>query len=97
MSAPPHGPEGHAPAPEPSPPAPSVEAWTGEATETPEARDEPGCFQVVMSDVMRADFEYWLRVRGLHLFPIPVTDDLPTYGIGITNWPPTTPNGDTRP
>jgi len=40
-------------------------------------------FQVVMSDVMKPGFEAWLAARGLYLFPIPVPDDLPTFGIGI--------------
>jgi hypothetical protein len=40
-----------------------------------------GMVQVVMSAGMLARVDAWLKGSGLHLFPIPVTDDLPTYGI----------------
>jgi hypothetical protein len=43
----------------------------------------PGVFQVVMHDVMRERFEQWLAARRMYLYPIPVEDDLPTFGIGI--------------
>jgi hypothetical protein len=39
--------------------------------------------QVVMTPAIQGPFREWLRSRGLHLFQIPVEDDLPTYGIGI--------------
>ncbi len=38
-------------------------------------------FQVVMPGDMKQPLINWLAARGLGLFPIPVEDDLPTYGI----------------
>lgn len=52
--------------------------------------DNYGEIQVVMTPGIQEPFREWLASRGLHLFPIPVEDDLPTYGIGIgggTVWP----------
>lgn len=42
--------------------------------------------QVVMPEAIQGPFNRWLAARGLHLFPMPieVEDDLPTYGIGIS-------------
>lgn len=40
-----------------------------------------GMVQVVMSAEMLARVEAWLKSSGLHLYPIPVKDDLPTYGV----------------
>ena len=47
---------------------------------------ENGVSQILMLDVMRPDFERWLTDRDLHLFRIPEddSDDLPTFGIGIS-------------
>lgn len=42
-----------------------------------------GEIQVVMTPGIQGHFREWLAARGLYLFPIPVEDDLPTYGIGI--------------
>jgi hypothetical protein len=39
-------------------------------------------FQVVMVGSMREPLTEWLRGRGMYLYPIPVEDDLPTFGIG---------------
>jgi hypothetical protein len=40
-----------------------------------------GVFQVVMSDVMKPGFKAWLEARDMHLYVIPVVDDLPTFGV----------------
>lgn len=40
-------------------------------------------FQVIFLDTLREDLEAWLSARSFYLFPIPIEDDLPTYGIGI--------------
>lgn len=45
--------------------------------------DGYGEIQVVMTPGIQAPFREWLSSRGLYLFPIPVGDDLPTYGIGV--------------
>lgn len=45
--------------------------------------DDYGVIQVVMMPGIQAPFRAWLASRGLHLFPIPVEGDLPTYGIGV--------------
>jgi hypothetical protein len=45
--------------------------------------DDYGAIQVVMPPAIQEPFREWLASRGLNLFPIPVEDDLPTYGIGI--------------
>lgn len=44
--------------------------------------------QVVVPAPLQGPLREWLASRGLYLFPIPVEDDLPTFGIGIKNWPP---------
>lgn len=45
--------------------------------------DSYGEIQVVMMTAIQGPFREWLASRGLYLFPIPVEDDLPTYGIGV--------------
>ena len=39
--------------------------------------------QVVITEAMQGPLREWLASRNQYLFPIPVEDDLPTYGIGI--------------
>lgn len=38
--------------------------------------------QIVVTADMQQEIRAWLADRGQYLFPIPVTDDLPTFGIG---------------
>jgi hypothetical protein len=42
-----------------------------------------GDIQVIVPDVLQDALRAWLESRGLHLFPIPIENDLPTYGIGV--------------
>ena len=44
--------------------------------------DSGGVIQVAMAPFIQDAFREWLDSRGLYLFPIPVADDLPTFGIG---------------
>lgn len=46
--------------------------------------DDYGMIQVVVSPAMQEPLKEWLAWRGLHLYQIPVEDDLPTYGTGTT-------------
>ncbi len=39
--------------------------------------------QVIVPPRLQQPLRDWLSSRGLNLFPIPVKDDLPTYGIGM--------------
>lgn len=39
--------------------------------------------QVVVPGPLQSALRAWLESRGLYLFPIPVEDDLPTFGIGV--------------
>ena len=39
--------------------------------------------QVVVTEGMQGPLSEWLAARGQYLYPIPVEDDLPTYGIGV--------------
>ena len=48
---------------------------------------EPYVIQVVMPPAIQGPFREWLRSRGLSLYPIPVEDDLPTFGIGTVDPP----------
>ena len=43
--------------------------------------DNYGVIQVVVPPPIQAPLREWLASRGLHLYPIPVEDDLPTYGV----------------
>jgi hypothetical protein len=38
--------------------------------------------QVIVPPSIQQALREWLSSRGLNLYPIPVEDDLPTYGIG---------------
>lgn len=49
--------------------------------------DTGGMIQVVVPPHLQLQFRQWLESRGLNLFPIPVEDDLPTYGIGFETGP----------
>lgn len=44
---------------------------------------QPPVIQVIMTAGIQEAFKAWLVSRGLYLFPIPVEDDLPTFGIGV--------------
>ncbi len=39
--------------------------------------------QVVITEAMQGPLSEWLASRGQYLYPIPVEDDLPTFGIGM--------------
>lgn len=39
--------------------------------------------QVVVTEAMRGPFSERLASRGLYPYPIPVENDLPTFGIGV--------------
>ena len=45
--------------------------------------DNYGIIQVVVPPSVQEPLKEWLASRGLNLYPIPVEDDLPTYGIGV--------------
>ena len=46
--------------------------------------DDYGVIQVVVPPAVQVALREWLASRGLNLYKIPVEDDLPTYGIGMT-------------
>ncbi len=46
--------------------------------------DSSGLIQVVVPPVVQEPLREWLASRGLTLFRIPVEDELPVYGIGLT-------------
>lgn len=42
-----------------------------------------GLVQVLLPRALSSRFKEWLNQQGMYMYFIPVTDDLPTYGIGV--------------
>lgn len=53
--------------------------------------------QVVMSPPLVEAFDRWLADRGLARFPMPVEDDLPTFGVWMPHLPGAEPQAEPNP